>query len=289
MSSIISVSPFRVKMWSLHDRLESHLSEKTCRAEIESVSRRGQLVPALGRPTRSDPEYDIELVCGARRLFVARHLNLPLLVDLRDMSDKDAIVAMDIENRQRQDVSPYERGLAYATWLRTGQFASQEELAKCIQVSASQVSRLLKLGKLPPVILSAFQSPTEICEEWGLFLAEALSRASARDSMVARAREIATRVVRPAGREVYRDLVAAAAGGRRQKAKTRDEVVKDIRGNPLYRVRQYRDTVALLLPTEHLSQKSLEDIRNAVTRILRPEGAQVVDLESKRVRHAGEA
>src|SRR6185437_1019895 len=114
MSHITSVNPFRCRMWDLHDRLEYLILEDTCRAEIASFEKYGQLIATLGRPLRGDPDYDIELVCGARRLFVARHLNVDLLVEVREMTDQDAIIAMDMENRQRRDVSPYERGLSFA-------------------------------------------------------------------------------------------------------------------------------------------------------------------------------
>src|SRR5579871_4858114 len=127
---ITSADPFRCRMWSLHDRLDEYVTEDACQAEIESFAKHGQLIPALGRPIRSDPDFDVEVICGARRLFVARHLNRPFLVEIRELSDRDALIAIDIENRHRRDVSPYERGLSYARWLRSGQFQSQEELAK---------------------------------------------------------------------------------------------------------------------------------------------------------------
>src|SRR5687768_17678353 len=173
MRNILAVDPFRVRMWSLHDRSEQHVNEESCKAEIESFWKHGQLVPALGRALRGDPDHDIELVYGARRLFVARHLNKPLLLDVREMSDREAIVAMDIENRQRKDVSPYERGVSYARWLRSGHFASQDQIARALQISGAQISRLLKLAKLPSVVVSAFATPLDILETWGLALAEA--------------------------------------------------------------------------------------------------------------------
>src|SRR5262249_20674676 len=167
--SVVSASPFRVRMWSLHDRCEEHVNEETCKAEIESFAKHGQLVPALGRVLHGDPGHDIELIYGARRLFVARHLNVPLLVEMREISDRDALIAMDIENRQRTDISPYERAMSYARWLSTGHFGSQDDIARALRISSSQVSRLLRLAKLPSVILNAFTSPLEICEALGLY------------------------------------------------------------------------------------------------------------------------
>ena len=145
---VVVVSPFRCRMWALHDRIEDYLNEQTCREEIESFAKHGQLVPVLGRLLRGDPTHDIELIYGARRLFVARHLNSSLIVKLCEVSDRQALVAMDIENRQRQDISPYERGTSYARWLRTGHFKSQEEICRTLQISPAQVSRLLRIARL---------------------------------------------------------------------------------------------------------------------------------------------
>src|SRR5688572_30441481 len=110
---IVSISPFRCRVWEMHDRLEDYITAESCCTEIGSFEAHGQLVPALGRPVRGDPDYDLEVVCGARRLFVARHLGALLQVEIREMSDREALVALDIENRHRKDTSPYERGVTY--------------------------------------------------------------------------------------------------------------------------------------------------------------------------------
>jgi ParB family chromosome partitioning protein len=122
MNTVIAVSPFRCRMWDMHDRLESHITEATCRSEIQSCAKHGQLVPVMGRKLHGDPDFDVELIYGARRLFVARHLNMPLSVELRELTDRAGLIAMDIENRVRKDISPYERGMSYSRWLRSGLF-----------------------------------------------------------------------------------------------------------------------------------------------------------------------
>jgi ParB family chromosome partitioning protein len=286
MQSIVTVSPFRCRMWSLHDRLESHIDEKTCRAEIESISRSGQLIPALGRPLREYADYDVEIVCGARRLFAARHLNKPLLVELRDLTDKDAIVAMDIENRQRRDVSPYERGLSYARWLRAGLFQSQDDIARALGISTSQVSRLLKLARLPSVIVAAFNRPLEICEGWGLDLLEALEDPHRRQPTVQAARAVGRMSPRPSAREVYRHLLTATVGGRKAKTRVRDEVVKAGDGTPLFRIKHQTNSIAVLLPVEKVSAKSLEAIRQAICGILQDATPQVLDPPTKKAAQA---
>jgi ParB family chromosome partitioning protein len=175
---------------------------------------------------------------------------------------------MDIENRQRKDISPYERGLSYARWLRSGYFKSQDDVARGLKVSSSQVSRLLKLARLPAVVVAAFKSPLEICESWGLDLAEMLDDPCRRESTLQRARAIGALASRPPAREVYRQLITAATRGTKLKSRAHDEVVKDARGTPLFRVRRQAKAVALLLPVETTCQATLTKIQSAVAAIL---------------------
>jgi ParB family chromosome partitioning protein len=268
MKSIVAVNPFQCRMWEMHDRIDAQITEESCKAEIESFAKHGQLVPVLGRPLRRDPHQQVELIYGARRLFVARHLNVPLLVELREMSDLEAIVAMDIENRQRSDISPYERGQSYARFLRAGHFRSQEELARTLKVSPSQVSRLLKLAQLPPVIVEAFDSPASICEGWGLEIMQALEDPARRAGTIRAARKICETEKRPPGAEVFRLLMTQAAGGRPPKPVRRDEIVKDKSGAPLFRIRRQRSSTAILLPMWQTNPLVLDAIRDAIANIL---------------------
>ena len=279
--TIITVNPFHCRMWSLHDRAEEHITEESCREEIASFARHGQLVPALGRQLRNDPAHQYELIYGARRLFVARHMNLPFRLEVRDMSDREAIIAMDIENRQRRDISPYERGLSYARWLREGYFASQDEIALSLKVSASQVSRLLKVARLPPVIVSAFERPADICEVWAFELASALEDPRRRELTIRAARELARSPERPPSREVCRTLLSAGAKGRKVAPGHRDEVVLSDAGTPLYRIRHDRSWVTLRLPVGRVSAKSLADIRSAVRTILYKDSPDSADQKGK--------
>lgn len=268
MAEIVSFNPFRCRMWSMHDRIEGYVSEETCQAEIGSFERHGQLVPVLGRSLRNEPDYDVELIYGARRLFVARHINKPLLVELRNLSDQEAIVAMDIENRHRSDISPYERGLSYARWLRAGFFQSQDDIARALRVSCSQVSRLLKLARLPAVIVGAFGSPLDIREGWGLSLMDALDDPRRREATVRKARAIAASSRPPPAREIYVALLAASAPGRAPRLRTRDTVIKDSNGTPLFRLKHQQCSVALVLPRDKMSVECLESVCGAVAQVL---------------------
>jgi ParB family chromosome partitioning protein len=272
--TIVGVDPFRCRMWEWHDRLEHHIDESSCKAEIESFKKHGQLVPTLGRPLKGDPTYDVELIYGARRLFVARYLKRPLLVDLREVSETEAIVAMDIENRHRIDISPYERGLSYLRCLRAGYFKSQGDLSRALKISASQISRLLKLAQLPAVVVSAFRSPVDICETWALDLADALDDSKRRPQICARAREIASMTSKPQPRDIYSQLLTAGVSGRKVRRRARDEVVKGDDGKPLFRIRLNANTVAVLLPLETVSANRLAKVRTILATALQEIGAE---------------
>ena len=282
MQRVISVNPFRCQMWPLHDRIEHYITEETCRAEIESFTKHGQLVSVLGRELKDDPNYDIELIYGARRLFVARHLNKPLVVEVREISDREALIAMDIENRQRVDISSYERGMSYASWLRSAHFQSQDEIARALKISSSKVSRLLKLARLPSVVVDAFRSPAEICEGWGLDLMDALDDPQRRPAVLRKARELRAAEPRRCGRDVYRLLMTAPGLREKLKRRERTEVVKDLHGNPLFRLRQQTSAIAIVVPTSRMSARALEQIRLSIVRILQNDGPQVVDLDQSR-------
>ena len=281
MREIIEVSPFRCRVWAENGRLSDYINEETCRSEIQSFLTHGQLLPVLGRRVHRDPEYDVELIFGARRLFVARHLNMPLKVEVRDMSDLDAIIALDIENRHRQDISPYERGCAYQSWLRANYFKSQDEIAHTLGVSASQVSRLIKLAQLPPVIVNAFKTPFEICETWAADLHEAWSNPVDRNAMARRARSLTNGSSRLPAAEVFQNLLSGSQRKRTGGAKVRDEVITDGEGQPLFRIRYQPRTVAFLIPNEALSSSALAHVKDMLSDVLQPGIGQTPENTAK--------
>jgi ParB family chromosome partitioning protein len=276
-AKVLMMNPFRCRMWEHHDRLDSGINEKTCKAEIESFIKYGQLVQVLGRPLHSDPNYDVELIFGARRLFVAQHLNRAIRVEIREMSDMDAVVAMDLENRQRKEISPYEQGQCYARWLRSKFFVAQDDIACTLRVSTSQVSRLLKLARLPAVIVAAFEDPASICESWGLDLMEAWEDPKRRSLMAEKAREIAAQGTRKPAREIYKQLLASRVRGRKVPAMPHDEVITDEDGVPVFRVRRHMKWTSLMLPADQVSAATLREVCAEVADVLRRASVQVRD------------
>jgi ParB family transcriptional regulator, chromosome partitioning protein len=271
LRTIVSVSPFRCRIWGLHDRMDDYLTEESCSQEIESFKSHGQLVPVLGRPLPGDREHDVEIIYGARRLFVARNLGVPLQVEIRNMSDKEAAVAMDIENRHRKNTSPYERGISYKRWLQAKLFGSQEEIGQALNVSASQVSRMLQIAQLPSVILNAFESPLELRESWGLDLYKLWCNQETKPLLAQRARSLAERTPRPSAPEVYQHLIAPSGAKPRSKRKQRDEVVMGNTGAPLFRIRRRNQSVVFVINLSSASPSFIDAARQSLTEVLQNE------------------
>jgi hypothetical protein len=166
--------------------------------------------------------------------------------------------------------------------LRSGHFASQEDVARALKIAPSQVSRMLRFAKLPSVVLNAFATPLEICEAWGLEIMAALDDPQRRQRTIQAARSLGDLNPRPPAKRVYRELIAASADARQPKLAAGAEIVRDRQGAPLFRVRQLSTSVSLVISTAKLSETTLAEIRTALAGILQPSIHQRTRTERKR-------
>ena len=164
------VDPARCRMWDRHNRDYALLTEDNCRDLIDGIRSQGQQeFPAIVRPVE-DADYDFEVICGARRHFAVSWLRannytqFKYLVEARQMSDEEAFRLADIENRDREDISDYERALDYADAVARYYGGKQKAMAARQEVSQPWLSRYLQLAKLPQVIVDAFPNIREIRE-----------------------------------------------------------------------------------------------------------------------------
>jgi ParB/RepB/Spo0J family partition protein len=264
---VLKVDPGRCCIWEFNGRLEEYLTDESCENEILSIQAHGQMIPAIARTTKPGARHDFEIICGARRMYAARRLGVDLRLDLRDLTDRQAIILMDVENRQRKDWSAYERGRSFAKWLASGQFSSQEDLAESLRISASQVSRLLKVGKLPTVVIEAFAEPSDICEMWGLTLHTLCDNPRDRARVVARARVLRIHARNMEPKEIYDNLRLLGTVQSARK-RHREEVVLGPKGQALFRIKHLPTKVNLLIGKQLLSPHSLFRIKEALSSIL---------------------
>ena len=157
--SFVTANPFRCWIWALNDRIKEDVTEASCRAEIESVARDGQLIPVIGRVLDGNPDFDIEIVCGTRRLFIARHLKIPLRVELR----RSLTGRRPWRLRSR---TPYaSRPVRTSGVCGSRSSSSRASTTRSMRwlalgITPTQVTRLLKFAELPTIVISAFSSPT---------------------------------------------------------------------------------------------------------------------------------
>ncbi|NEK24881.1 ParB/RepB/Spo0J family partition protein [Sulfitobacter sp. JBTF-M27] len=164
------VDPARCRMWERHNRDYALLTEENCRDLIDGIKAQGQQeFPAIVRRLEGE-EHEFEVICGARRHFAVSWLranNYPqfrYLVEVRDLTDEEAFRLADIENRDREDISDYERAVDYAEAIKLYYGGAQKAMAERLEVSPPWLSRYLTLAKMPEEILNAFASKRDIRE-----------------------------------------------------------------------------------------------------------------------------
>jgi ParB family chromosome partitioning protein len=190
------VDPARCRMWARHNRDYNLLTEETCSDLIEGIRAQGrQEFPAVVRRVE-DGGHDFEVICGARRHFAVSWLrahNYPqfkYLVDVRDLSDEEAFRLADIENRDREDISDYERAVDYAEAVKLYYGGKQKAMAERLEVSEVWLSRYLELARLPQEIVAAFPSIRDLRELHARTLKPLLKEAASRGQVLTKAREI---------------------------------------------------------------------------------------------------
>jgi len=276
-------------MWEMHDRMSENIDRASCAALIDSIQKHGQKHPVLARAPERPDDFEYELIYGARRLFAAQHLGIDLLVDVRELDNRTSLIEMDVENRVRADISPYERGRSYQRWLSAGYFKSQTDMAKALGVSDSQVSRLLRYAELPAVVVAAFGSPHDIREEWAVVLAKMCAEPKTRALLTQRARNLSNLPRQGSDQVVFDTLRNGRGIHGALPSRSRDEVMRDARGKPLYKVRFKTRAVHLILPRERVTIPMLRELNEHLEAILSAEAESGDSDAIRRPAHAESA
>jgi ParB family chromosome partitioning protein len=205
--------------WANRDR--AHFSTqafKNLKAEIESAG--GNIQPIKVRVISGSIQQGTaryEIVYGHRRHQACLELGI-LVLALIDTSMLDAqlFIEMDRENREREDLSPWEQGVMYTRALDEGLFPSAKQLASAIGVDMGTVSKAKTLSSLPKEVVAAFGSPLDLQFRWGKLLTEALQRDP--EGVLERARLIASQESRPMATEVLKTLIQTPGTGKSRSA-----------------------------------------------------------------------
>jgi ParB family chromosome partitioning protein len=182
----------------------------------ESIRAHGQDEPIRVRPLQGAAPFQFEIVAGHRRHAACLALDaegaggFPVLarVDRAAAQTRDLVLKMFRENEHRADLSPFEKGRMFQTWLDEGVFPTQGEIAAAVGLTDSSLGRYRTIGNLPDDVLAAFGDPREISARFAEPLAKALK--ANREAVVAEAAKLAKMRPLPGHERVLARLTAAA-------------------------------------------------------------------------------
>jgi ParB family chromosome partitioning protein len=274
---VLRLDPKRIRASEFANRIDLSLDPKDLAfiALLDDIRRRGQLDPIRVRPLAGDADQDYEIVYGHRRHAVALALDSELeggfrvlaLLDASAADARDHVLKMHSENFARIDLSPYEYGQMYASWLEAGCFATQGEIGTAVGLDQSVISTYVRIATLPEPVLAAFGDPRGIAVRWARELAAVLK--SAQDRVLAAAAEIAGRPAPRDPQAVFRELVSSATP-RREARTAKTETVK-VRGKTLYTMGQRGDGLVLKfgsLVDKSLAAEARDELKEHLTRWL---------------------
>jgi ParB family transcriptional regulator, chromosome partitioning protein len=163
-----------------------------------SISAHGQLVPGLVRRTQPGDPIRYEIVCGARRHFTIAELGRawpakaqPFYAAIRPLTDEAAFAAADRDNRNRADISDFQRATDYAHALQTYYAGNQARMAQAIQIQPTTLSRFLTFAGLPDEIFEAFGRPANLSLVDAVSLFSHLKNQANQPRLLQTARELA--------------------------------------------------------------------------------------------------
>lgn len=125
-----------------------NFDDETISALADSIREHGILQPILVRPYGSG----YQIVAGERRWRAARMLGMSEVpVQIKELSDLEAMQLALIENLQRENLNPVEEAKGYSELVESYGM-TQEEVAKTVGRSRSSVANAMRLLALPEEI-----------------------------------------------------------------------------------------------------------------------------------------
>lgn len=125
-----------------------NFDDETISALADSIKEHGILQPILVRPYGNG----YQIVAGERRWRAARMLGMSEVpVQIKELSDLEAMQLALIENLQRENLNPVEEAKGYSELVESYGM-TQEEVAKTVGRSRSSVANAMRLLALPEEI-----------------------------------------------------------------------------------------------------------------------------------------
>jgi ParB family transcriptional regulator, chromosome partitioning protein len=230
----------------------------------QDIELAGGNVQAIAVRPLSDQPGRYEIVFGHRRHRACSELGLPVLatIDTTTVSDHDLFSAMDRENRERADLSPYEQGMMYRRALDEKLYPSNRRLAEALGLSHTWVANVLQVADLPAPVIECFRSPLEVQHRHAKALAVAFDQD--RKAVLRRAEKL-----RLQGKKLAPSVVVNALIGQPDDRKANAPVALQIKGHKVGS--WFRDATGRLtiqLNSDVVSDDQIEAVVRSVTEAL---------------------
>lgn len=168
--ALIDIDPRLVDVAGMPDRLESNTAEDA--SLRDSIAEYGQQVPVLVRPHPTH-EGRYQIVYGRRRVLALLELGRPVKALVRQLDDRDLVVAQGQENSARRDLSFIEK----ANFARHMEAAGYDRkiIGDTLMMDKTLVSRLLMVAeRVPADIIHAIGAAPSIGRDKWLDLVDLL-------------------------------------------------------------------------------------------------------------------
>jgi ParB family chromosome partitioning protein len=144
--AVMDLDPALIDAGGVQDRLERDVAEDASLAR--SIEEHGQQVPVLVRP-HPEAEGRYQIVYGRRRVLALRTLGRPVKALVRDLDDRELLLAQGQENTARRDLSFIEK----ANFARQMTAAGYDRKAVCdaLSVDKTLISRMLSVTERVPI------------------------------------------------------------------------------------------------------------------------------------------
>jgi ParB/RepB/Spo0J family partition protein len=276
---LLKLDPRTIGRTDFANRLDRGLSieDENFKRLKESIKAHGQDTPVRVRPAAPGSNFTYELVEGHRRHAAILQLaeetdggfQILARLDAKASDSKDLVLKMYRENAERADLSAYETGRMFRSWLDAGLFDQQGTLADAADVSEQVVSRCLNIASLPEVVIQAFGDPRLIPQRWSEPLAALLKHHG--DKVIKAAGEIARRKPRPGPEAVLQALSESVPSPRRKHgSETREESFK-VKGKIVWTFAHKRGFVAAKFPKSidpEIEAEVAVEVKKAVDRVI---------------------
>lgn len=158
------IDPAKVRWSQWGNRSQSRFKGPKFDAFVEDIrSAGGNKQAALVRPIPKTPEgYEYEIAYGHRRHRACLVAGQPYLAAVKELTDMQLQVEMEVENRGREDTSTWERAVQYKKQLPT--YTSVDHMAATMNVTKQTMHMYMRIATMPQEVLDLIDDDLSITQ-----------------------------------------------------------------------------------------------------------------------------